>query len=503
MTSSITFCNPGEIDVRLITTLGVNVKDCDSPIGYFGTGLKYAIAVALREAQEIVVWSGLQRIDFRVVPGEIRGKEFGFIEWQQEGALHAHRMGFTTDLGKNWTLANAYRELHSNSLDESGREGTSDDIAPQEGYTTIIVTGDAFAAVHRARYDFLLDPLRTKFASNGHVEVYAGECEHIFYRGIAACKLAKPAAFLYNILDTCELTEDRTLSGGSYLCDYKIGEFLATAAPRHVMERAFLHKDGYEEHCEFAFVTPSDECLDVLGDLIERDFERVLDKPKSMYYKKRPKPRQRVARHIVRMAIAATRKRRALARFHRLRTRLLSSRRLRVARRPRARVRRRREDLPHPRLFRARRPAAPCASRRVRAPAEQGPRLHATDAECALRGDHPTRRGASQGPRSGPVSELYLILHKVRGEPAFDIAQKLQIGEVVGWIIPTSGHRATPYKWWPLTDLERDIGQGYWDSVSFKLPADWPDHYAVRVVEVPRLRSNSPSSTSLADLGLE
>lgn len=101
------------------------------------------------------------------------------------------------------------------------------------------------------------------------------------------------------------------------------------------------------------------------------------------------------------------------------------------------------------------------------------------------------------------MSELYLILHKVRGEPAFDIAQKLQIGEVVGWIIPTSGHRATPYKWWPLTDLERDIGQGYWDSVSFKLPADWPDHYAVRVVEVPRLRSNSPSSTSLADLGLE
>ena len=295
MTSSITFCNPGEIDIRLITTLGVNVKDCDSPIGYFGTGLKYAIAVALREAQEIVVWSGLQRIDFRVVPGEIRGKEFGFIECQQEGAPHAHRMGFTTDLGKNWTLANAYRELYSNSLDESGREGTSDDIAPQEGYTTIIVTGDAFAAVHRARYDFLLDPLRTKFASNGHVEVYAGECKHIFYRGIAACKLAKPAAFLYNILDTCELTEDRTLSGGSYLCDYKIGSFLATAAPRHVMERAFTNKDGYEEHCEFAFVSPSDECLDVLGDLVERDFERVLDKPKSMYYRKRPKPRQRVA----------------------------------------------------------------------------------------------------------------------------------------------------------------------------------------------------------------
>lgn len=49
--------------------------------------------------------------------------------------------------------------------------------------------------------------------------------------------------------------------------------------------------------------------------------------------------------------------------------------------------------------------------------------------------------------------ELYLILHKVRGEPAFDIAQRLQIGDEDGWIIPTSGHRAYPYRCWQLDEL--------------------------------------------------
>jgi len=41
--------NKGEIEIETITTMGVNVKECDSPIGFFGTGLKFAIATFLRE----------------------------------------------------------------------------------------------------------------------------------------------------------------------------------------------------------------------------------------------------------------------------------------------------------------------------------------------------------------------------------------------------------------------------------------------------------------------
>lgn len=81
----------------------------------------------------------------------------------------------------------------------------------------------------------------------------------------------------------------------------------------------------------------------------------------------------------------------------------------------------------------------------------------------------------------------HLILHKVRGEPAFDIAEKLMIGDEEGWIIPTSGHRAYPCRHWPLDDLSdvSDITRaGYHDHpyeyIDEPIPADWPDHYPVQ-----------------------
>lgn len=69
------------------------------------------------------------------------------------------------------------------------------------------------------------------------------------------------------------------------------------------------------------------------------------------------------------------------------------------------------------------------------------------------------------------MAELYLIAHKVRGEPAFDIAEKLQIGDEEGWIIPTSGHRAYPYWQQPLDEILQD------DMKDCSAPPDWPDHY--------------------------
>lgn len=75
------------------------------------------------------------------------------------------------------------------------------------------------------------------------------------------------------------------------------------------------------------------------------------------------------------------------------------------------------------------------------------------------------------------MSEPYLILHKVRGEPAFDIA--IQWGEGTEsdpgpwWIIPTSGHRAYPYGYARLNSIElHELLCGH-----VTMPDDWPDHY--------------------------
>ena len=72
------------------------------------------------------------------------------------------------------------------------------------------------------------------------------------------------------------------------------------------------------------------------------------------------------------------------------------------------------------------------------------------------------------------MDTLYLIVHKVRGEPAVDVAQRVVIGDEDVWFIPTSGHRAWPYKYRALHhsfDLEHSAPRSEeWDAL--------PDHYS-------------------------
>jgi hypothetical protein len=62
---------------------------------------------------------------------------------------------------------------------------------------------------------------------------------------------------------------------------------------------------------------------------------------------------------------------------------------------------------------------------------------------------------------------LYLILHKVRGAPAWDVAEKVDDM----WIIPTSGHRAYPFLVVNPIDMIACAEGPEWDAL--------PDHYQV------------------------
>jgi len=105
------------------------------------------------------------------------------------------------------------------------------------------------------------------------------------------------------------------------------------------------------------------------------------------------------------------------------------------------------------------------------------------------------------------MSEPYLILHKVRGEPAFDIAERMEVEgyEEPWWIIPTSGHRAYPY-WHNLLD-EFGVDLSYPGEPEFltlgamitKMPPDWPDHYEA---SASRSRLATAASDILSIMGL-
>ena len=101
------------------------------------------------------------------------------------------------------------------------------------------------------------------------------------------------------------------------------------------------------------------------------------------------------------------------------------------------------------------------------------------------------------------MKNLYLILHKVRGEPAFDIAQRYCLGSCANpncglrrgdkclaheedwWIIPTSGHSAYPIDYWLIEDLadvsdhphDTPADQINYDEIDEKVFAEVQDHY--------------------------
>jgi hypothetical protein len=70
------------------------------------------------------------------------------------------------------------------------------------------------------------------------------------------------------------------------------------------------------------------------------------------------------------------------------------------------------------------------------------------------------------------MDHLFLIAHKVRGEVAYDVAQRILLssGEAL-WLIPTSGHRAYPLRWQRLDE-----------SLALECSAEElarvPDHYS-------------------------
>lgn len=216
--------NPGLIDIEVIKNMGINVKPKDNSIGYFGTGLKYAIATFLRNNIELCMWIGEQEYVFYTEKMTIRDQEFDMC--RMKGPVDSTPLGFTTELGKNWAVWQAYREIHSNCLDEDGNiysingvhtkgraECTTFCVDPKEDVSGVFLCGD------RKREDFMY--------SDGNVEIYAGKSNHIFYRGIRSKDLFDESIYTYNILSECTLTEDRLLC-----YDFQVEEIVNNAVAK-------------------------------------------------------------------------------------------------------------------------------------------------------------------------------------------------------------------------------------------------------------------------------
>lgn len=269
MSEILTFHNPGEIDLNAVRTLGVSVKESENPVGYFGTGLKFAIATILREGGSIVLYRGEERFAFETLEVSIRGEEFKLV------TMNGERLGYTTMLGRTWEPWMAYRELLCNAYDEGGAVEPWP-IKPKPGRTLIEVDCEAMMAAHRTREAFMIDKDRSPIYRDPDLEIYParGSNDFIFYRGIRASAEAYPCKFRYNVLSKVDLSEDRLAKWHYQIAD-PIARVLLRCEDRTILREAFeINKD----HLEFSLAWNScgstgtgEAWLDTVAEAARRD----------------------------------------------------------------------------------------------------------------------------------------------------------------------------------------------------------------------------------------
>lgn len=216
---SIVHVTESLLDIRSITTFGLSSKPgSDNPIGKFGTGLKYAVATLLRLGCRIQLFIGETEYEFFTKKDDFRGMEYDQVYMKKRRGVLSKwlsvELPFTTMHGKFWEAWQAFRELHSNTLDEGGETVEVDhgtDGLYTYNKTIFVVTGEAYEKAYLERDRVFLPGALTQREGDTHVQVFNEPSNHLYWRGIRVFDLEKPSVYTYNILDDLELTEDRTL----------------------------------------------------------------------------------------------------------------------------------------------------------------------------------------------------------------------------------------------------------------------------------------------------
>lgn len=293
----VVFSTPGLIPMESFQTFGINAKpNSTNPFGFFGTGLKIAIAVCLRMGQEVVLWRGEEKYTFYVSDEDFRGKQFGYVRMKREkfslvGAILGRpqytKLPFTTELGKTWELWQAFREFETNTRDENGdthlTEVGPDSIVGQPDCTTILVFGSRFIdEFHDMDRNFLPDGKIVR--EDEAIQVIDRPSKHIYYRGVRVVDLREETVYTYNFLKHVELTEDRTAKH-PFILEGEIADLIISSEDRRFVGRTVGRRSrGYERNLwgyGYSSRTPSEAFVTVARESTSPAVREVAEKAKK------------------------------------------------------------------------------------------------------------------------------------------------------------------------------------------------------------------------------
>lgn len=268
----IIFRNNSTLPLEAISIMGLNAKSKEDAIGRFGTGLKYAISVILRELGAITIYRNGIPYEFSARDINVRGKDFQIV------TMNGEDLPFTLEYGKQWEPWMAYRELYSNTKDEDGEvlfvADAYDGDYLSNWETVIIVQGEVADLMEESSKDLVLEgePFYKVEGFQG-LEIYNGDTEYLYYQGLRAYKLPKRSAYTYNLLGHATLTEDRSL-GHEYESYVRVVRAILQGTDQEYIERIVTTKDTWESSIGkiwFDGVTIEDTFMKVVHPLAARD----------------------------------------------------------------------------------------------------------------------------------------------------------------------------------------------------------------------------------------
>lgn len=135
----IIITNPGTMDLNGLRLFGASSKrQSNEKIGFFGSGVKYAISWMLRNEIDFQLWINGEPIDITTQDIEMRGTSY------KEILIGGERTSITTEMGPKWKAWMSIRELYSNAIDEGGEMIISDNYSDfiGENRTTFVITDE-------------------------------------------------------------------------------------------------------------------------------------------------------------------------------------------------------------------------------------------------------------------------------------------------------------------------------------------------------------------------
>lgn len=251
--SFIKIRNAGLIEKEAFTLIGASSKrDDESKIGFFGSGLKYSLAVLLRNNIGFRIFSGLDEIEITSQKAEFRGQAFNQI------FINGQPTGFTHEMGIDWKAWFPIREIYCNALDEE--QGAIEECSvmiPKIGETHFYIEKcEAIREIMDNWNDYFSNRRTDLVLDAGNFKVYGGHAaKYLLYRkGVQCHQMDHSCLYHYDDKDF-EINESRTLKNTSD-ATYMVAAQVAKYANTEMIKNIF---DNYGENIEgkfnYAFAT--------------------------------------------------------------------------------------------------------------------------------------------------------------------------------------------------------------------------------------------------------